>query len=149
VKHSLLVSVLVATAAATHGCSRPTEFFPLPQFAIEGGCTDPSRPGVSGFRREPVIVANPPSDTQALKQALEAYNRKTLPENVLLAMCYYTRKFYRETKYTPRNYAEGNHGFLEHDQFEDHDKDMIATVKWKGGHDSAVYEFYEDGNLVK
>jgi hypothetical protein len=142
-------AIMLAAVTVLQGCRKPPEFFLLPQFAQEGGCTDPARPQVSGYRREPVIISNPPSDKQALKRAVDAYNRQTLPENILTAMCNYKRKFYRETDYTPRNYVEGNHGFLEHDQFEDHEKDMILTVRWQGGHDSAVYEFYEDGKLVE
>jgi hypothetical protein len=130
-------------------CGSRTEFFPLLQFAQEGGCTEPKRPDAYGFRREPIVVANPPSGRDALKKVVEAYDRRTLTEEQLRAKCSYERTFYRETKETPRSYVEANNGYFDHDRFEDHYKDIILEVVWNGGHDSATYTFYEGGERVK
>jgi hypothetical protein len=143
------LAMTFVAALSAQACKGRTEFFPLPRFVEEGGCTDPKRPGAYGFRREPIVVANPPSDREEIERVLEAYNRKTLTDEELDAKCSYKRTFYRETKYTPRNYVEGNHDFTDHDRFEDHYKDILVTVDWEGGHGSAVYTFFADGEPVR
>jgi hypothetical protein len=145
----LVLAAGVTLAILVSACKKPIEFFPLPQFAQEGGCTDPRRPAVRGFRREPIVVANPPSARDEIRRVLEAYNRRTLTDAQLEPKCWYTREFYRETGYTTRDYQERNVDFDQHDRFEDHYKDMFVTVEWRGGHSTAKYVFFEEGEPVK
>jgi len=55
--------------------------------------------------------------------------------------------FFRETEFTPRDYAESNKGYFEHDRLDSHAKDALVQVKWTKGSRTGEYIFYSEDEL--
>jgi hypothetical protein len=91
---------------------------------------------------EAYIIANPPKDTNALKKMVDDHF-KYLP---LPNTQYYDleRRFYKETKDTPRNYAETS---SKYDSLDHHFKDEILIVnKVKDAKGEYIsYNFFSNG----
>jgi hypothetical protein len=74
---------------------KPTEFF-----QIEKQSPD------SSYKKESFVVANPPKDTTAIREKIEAFNRQTIQMDSMKKHSL-NRYFYRETRCLSRNFEEG------------------------------------------
>jgi hypothetical protein len=143
-KHLALMALPLLLLTA---CKKPpAEVFPLTGLtSLETVTTETGEP--YQIKSEYFVVANPPKDRSALKAFLEQYNQKTLSQDEIDRYAATFRVFLRETDFTPRNYAESNKGYFEHDRIEDHARDTLAQVKWTKGSATAEYTFYSEDEL--
>jgi len=125
---------------------QPTEVFPLRNLtSLETGTT------ASGesyrIKNEYFVVANPPGTRSELESVIEKYNKSTLSQDEIDKYSATFRVFFKETEFTPRDYAESDKGYFEHDRIESHAKDAIARVKWTKGSVDGEYKFYSEDEL--
>jgi hypothetical protein len=95
---------------------------------------------------EAYIITNPPEDTEALRILVDNHFKNVPLPNTQ----YYDieRRFYRETKETPRNYAETS---FKYDSLDHHFEDKILIVdriKDKNG-EFLYYFFYKNGSNLE
>ncbi len=125
---------------------QPPEVFPLRNLtSIETGTTASGEP--YRIKNEYFVIANPPKDRVELKSVIEKYNGKTLSQDEIDQYAATFRVFFRETDFTPRNYAESDKGYFERDRIESHAQDALAQVKWTKGSGDAEYKFYSEEEL--
>lgn len=125
---------------------QPPEVFPLNALtSVETGTTALGEP--YQVKNEYFVIANPPKDRLALQALIEEYNRKTLPQAEIDKHSAIFRVFFKETRFTPRDYAESNEGYFERDRIESHARDALARVKWTKGSTSGEYTFYSEDEL--
>lgn len=99
-------------------CERKTEFFPLQDIYYISDLT----------RYEYIVVSNPPDHPDSLAKLIIAYNDSTLDINYYHdRKISFERRFFKETRFTPRNYKE-DEGYLSEDHIGDHFEDIIAVV---------------------
>ena len=131
--------VVLGCGLLTAACSsRPPEFFLLKQLTkdfVSAG---------SYVKEETFVVANPPSDPNALKLAVEDFDRHTLSQADVLSRTRYTRWFFRESWRLPRTYQESSDA-LGGDTIEDHMDNLLLAVTWTRDLASARYTFYDKG----
>ena len=131
--------VVFGCALLTAACSpRSPEFFLLKELTrdhvSDGGYV----------KEETFVVANPPSDPNALKLAVEGFDLHTLTQGDVLIRTRYTRWFFRESWRLPRTYHETSDA-LGGDKIDDHMDDLLLAVTWTKDLASARYTFYEKG----
>ncbi len=125
---------------------QPTEVFPLRSLtSIETGTTASGEP--YRIKNEYFVIANPPKDRSDLKAVIEKYNAKTLPQDEIDKYAATFRLFFRETDFTPRDYAETDKGYFGHDRIESHARDAIVQVKWVKGSVTGEYKFFSEDEL--
>jgi hypothetical protein len=142
----LLLSIALPMILLSSCKKQQTEVFPLARLtSIETGTT------ASGesyrIKNEYFVIAHPPKDRSELKSVIEAYNAKTLSQGEIDKYAATFRVFYRETDFTPRDYAGSDKGYFEHDSIESHARDALAQVKWTKGSANAEYTFYSEDEL--
>jgi hypothetical protein len=141
-----LLSIALTMTLVSSCKKHPTEVFPLTRLtSIETGTM------ASGesyrIKNEYFVIANPPKDRSELKAVIEKYNEKTLSRDELDKYAATFRVFYRETDFTPRDYAGSDKGYFEHDSIDSHARDALAQVKWTKGSENAEYKFYSEDEL--
>jgi hypothetical protein len=95
--------------------------------------------------KEYFVVSNMPDERDAVKKVIRDYNSKTLSDSDLKKYDVRFRKFYKETRKTPRDYQEKYKGFFSGwDRIEDHSDDLVVTVKWTEYGKVEEYEFRSD-----
>ena len=138
---------MVLTMLLVPSCKKsPPEVFPLKRLtSVEKGTT--AQGDTYEIKTEYFVVANPPREQVALKAVLDTYNAKTLSQAEIDAYAATFRVFFRETKSTPRDYAESNEGYFAHDRIDDHARDTLVRVKWTKGSTDGEYTFYSEDEL--
>jgi len=107
------------------GCNNKTEFFELSNLKFEMSAKET---GNGQQITEYVIISNPPKNLDSLTFLIKKYNDTTLDYCKTQKATVYRRFFYKETRYTPRDYKE-DHSFIS-DIIVDHLDDLIATVEY-------------------
>ncbi len=124
----------------------PPEVFPLERLtSTETGTTASGE--TYRIKNEYFVISNPPKDRSELKALIEQYNVKTLSQDELDAYAATFRTFFRETEFTPRDYAESDQGYFGRDRIDSHARDALAQVRWTKGSASAEYKFYGEEEL--
>jgi hypothetical protein len=138
---------MVLSMSLLSSCKKqPPEVFPLKGLtSIETDTTAAGEP--YRVKTEYFVIANPPEDRAALKSLIERYNVKTLTQEEIDEYSATFRVFYRETGFTPRDYAESDKGYFEHDRIEAHARDALVQVRWTKGSATAEYKFYNEDEL--
>jgi hypothetical protein len=143
-RFSLFMALSVVLLASCK--KQPAEVFPLRSLtSIEAGMTNLGES--YRIKREYFVIANPPRDRSELRSIIEQYNENTLSEDEIDEYSAIVRVFFRETNFTPRDYAESNKGYFEHDRIDDHARDAIAQVRWTKGSVTGEYRFYSEDEL--
>jgi len=96
IKYSaLLLLILLSSCSSTPEGS--------PEFFIIHSSN--SRPGQSVY--EDIVAANPPRSREALRLAIEAFNRETMSAEEMEQFRSWNRTFFLETRYMTRDFVEG------------------------------------------
>lgn len=141
-----LLSIALPMVLLSSCKKQPPEVFPLTRLtSIETGTTASGE--AYRIKNEYFVVAHPPKDRSELQTVIETYNAKTLSQDELDKYAATFRVFFRETDSTPRDFAESNKGYFEHDSIESHARDALVQVKWTKGSASAEYKFYSEDEL--
>lgn len=90
------------------------------------------------------VVANPPQGDSAIRVFAGRYARAVLSADKAREHTTVFLFFYRETAFTPRNYAESSQGYFAHDRIEDHARDLLVVVRWTRGEEDLEFEYYPD-----
>ena len=123
------VSMLVLISGLLVSCSRETE---IHQLAIDTGAevTQAAERGIPHFTMEYFVIANPPKQPDSLLALVDSFNYATLDFADTAARFEHYRLFYKETRFTPRDFTEleKNPGHFEGDDYiERHGTDILKN----------------------
>ena len=105
-------------AALLWSCESKTEFFPLENTYYMDNHS----------RYEYIVVSNPPKHPDTLARLITAYNDSTMDIDYYHdKKISFERRFFKETRFTSRNYKE-DEGYLSEHHIGDHFEDIIAVV---------------------
>lgn len=93
------------------------------------------------------VIAHAPDDRARITALVARYLDATAPPDELAKHTAVVRLFYRETRFTPRDYAESSNGYFDHDRIEDHARDLLLMVKSLRGKPVRDYHFFAPEEL--
>jgi hypothetical protein len=96
--------------------------------------------------REVYVIASPPGNPEKLRKMVDEFNAKTLHLPDSIPTYSYYRKFYKETRSTPRNYQEDERSG---DDILNHFKDLLLMIEWgkSASSDYTDYTFYRNEKI--
>jgi hypothetical protein len=133
---------LLLVCAALGACANKDEspaFHPLPQLAFTETAKNHDGQSVASYN-DFVVISRPPTDRNALRTLVDAYNAKTVSTEQLGRQYGYIRRFFKESPSMRRNYHEAHNGYFNIDRWENHGDDIVIIVKWLNFGKERIYE---------
>jgi len=102
------------------------------------------------FQNEKVeyfVVANPPQNSDTLLNLLSSHFQVFAPNDTIEKYYYYSHFYFKETRFTPRDYKEEWKGYFNHDYIDNHYKDLLIRIMIKPEFNRQTIYFYKKGKI--
>ncbi len=92
------------------------------------------------------VIANPPEDKDALIDLALEHLQSFAPIDTIGNYYSYFYFYYKETRFTPRNYKEEWKGYFNHDYIDNHTKDLLLEISIEPMFNMKTIILYKNGD---
>ncbi len=92
------------------------------------------------------VVANPPEDKDALIDLALEHFQSFVTIDTIESYYSYCHLYYKETRFTPRDYKEEWKGYFNHDYIDNHIKDLLLEITIKPMFNMKTIILYKNGD---
>jgi len=93
------------------------------------------------------VISNPPEKKDSLLSLVSKHFQSFAPNDTISKYYRYNHEYYKETRFTPRNYKEEWKGYFNHDYIDNHTKDLLIEIRIKPEYNRQTISFYKKGDI--
>jgi hypothetical protein len=95
------------------------------------------------------VIANPPDNRDSLLSLVSEHFKAFAPNDTIEKYYYYNHLYFKETRFTPRDYKEEWKGYFNHDYIDNHYEDLLIVIVINSEFNSQRIIFYKRGDRDK
>jgi hypothetical protein len=95
------------------------------------------------------VIANPPDNRDSLLCLTSEHFKAFAPNDTIEKYYDYEHFYFKETRFTPRDYKEEWKGYFNHDYIDNHYNDLLIRILINPKYNSQRIIFYKKGNRDK
>jgi len=93
------------------------------------------------------VISNPPENKDSLLNLVSKHFQSFAPSDTIEKYFYYNHRYYKETRFTPRDYKEEWKDYFDHDYIDNHYKDLLIRIRIQPEYNIQEIIFYKKGNI--
>ncbi|MDR1348424.1 MAG: hypothetical protein LBJ63_08390 [Prevotellaceae bacterium] len=91
------------------------------------------------------VIANPPDNRDSLLSLVSKHFKAFAPNDTIEKYYHYHHFYFKETRFTPRDYKEEWKGYFNHDYIDNHYEDLLIDIYIYSK--SKIFTFYKNGKI--